>query len=153
MKIFSLLLLCAACKTQALTQAKQAEELHSLHLRSRPRKEYLNMKPFPRKRLVRMLASMNAVAERGENKEALNALKAETLGLTGKALYHFKLRRGRKAISAMFKDCLRTYGYVLGGEYIFILEKADWYGRMPGEEGMAIKAAYNKLLQSLDGLL
>eukprot|EP00933_Yihiella_yeosuensis_P070266 TRINITY_DN779_c0_g1_i5.p1 TRINITY_DN779_c0_g1~~TRINITY_DN779_c0_g1_i5.p1 ORF type:complete len:160 (-),score=28.12 TRINITY_DN779_c0_g1_i5:80-559(-) len=159
MKIFSLLLLCAACKTQALSSQMQQPKESRLH--SIPG-EYLNQnkndgkasnnKPFPRKRLDNMLRAMIAVVETPENTEALDALRAEKEGLTGKDKDEFKFKAAQKALRDMFRECMQSFGHD-GDDYIEVLEKANYYGEMPGEKGKMIKKHYNRLVESLMGLV
>eukprot|EP00933_Yihiella_yeosuensis_P004044 TRINITY_DN10782_c0_g1_i5.p1 TRINITY_DN10782_c0_g1~~TRINITY_DN10782_c0_g1_i5.p1 ORF type:complete len:161 (+),score=16.81 TRINITY_DN10782_c0_g1_i5:137-619(+) len=160
MKIFSLLLLlCAACQTQALSS--QIQKPKESHFHSIPG-EYLNQgrhdgkasnnKPFPRKRLDEMLLAMIAVVETPENSEQLDALRAEKEDLTGKDEDDFKFKTAHKALCAMFEDCMQGFGYK-GYGYIKVLEKANWYSEMPGPEGKILKKHYNRLIQSLFGLV
>eukprot|EP00933_Yihiella_yeosuensis_P070265 TRINITY_DN779_c0_g1_i4.p1 TRINITY_DN779_c0_g1~~TRINITY_DN779_c0_g1_i4.p1 ORF type:complete len:153 (-),score=28.49 TRINITY_DN779_c0_g1_i4:75-533(-) len=152
MKIFSLLLLCAACKTHALSsQVKQGIPGEYLN-QGRNDGKARNNKPFPRKRLDDMLLAMNAVVETEENTEALEELKAEGAALTGEEATEWKQNTAHKALCAMFRDCMETFGYQCGG-YIKVMEKADWYSQMPGEEGKILKKHYYKLTQALLGLV
>eukprot|EP00933_Yihiella_yeosuensis_P070264 TRINITY_DN779_c0_g1_i3.p1 TRINITY_DN779_c0_g1~~TRINITY_DN779_c0_g1_i3.p1 ORF type:complete len:151 (-),score=26.34 TRINITY_DN779_c0_g1_i3:75-527(-) len=150
MKIFSLLLLCAVCKTQALSlEVKTPGEYLN---QGRGDGKAKNNIPFPRKRLDEMLMAMNEVLEDPENKAQLDELKAEGQGLTGQEAAEWKENTAHKALSNLFRDCMKTFGYQ-GGGYVKVMEKATWYGEMPGKEGKRIKKDYNRLVESLMGLV
>eukprot|EP00933_Yihiella_yeosuensis_P070267 TRINITY_DN779_c0_g2_i2.p1 TRINITY_DN779_c0_g2~~TRINITY_DN779_c0_g2_i2.p1 ORF type:complete len:100 (-),score=12.43 TRINITY_DN779_c0_g2_i2:303-602(-) len=99
-----------------------------------------------------MLSAMNEVVGSEENKEALKALKAEQDGMTTQEKSRFKFGRAHDQISAMFRGCMRHYGY-LGSGYVGIMENAEWYLQMPGFVNTQVKAEYYKLTASLSGLV